>query len=229
MGRSSRLFEIIQILRHSAGAVSARQLAQSLEVSQRTIYRDMVALQAMRTPVEGEAGVGYVLREGFDLPPLMFTAEEVEAIAVGLSLIARTGDADLVKAAEQVSWKIADILPCGGEARIEGSPLHVSRWHAIPPATVEYRMIRRSIREERKLRLSYCDAYAHDSDRTVRPLALVYYIENAILAAWCELRGDFRHFRLDRISSCAALEGRFAGEGERLRREWRAGVELFSS
>ncbi|MEO5322288.1 YafY family protein [Mesorhizobium sp. CC13] len=229
MGRSSRLFEIIQMLRRAAGPVSAGAIADVLEVSQRTIYRDIVALQAMRVPIEGEAGVGYVMQPGFDLPPMMFTADEVEAIVVGLSLIGRTGDAELLAAAARVGSKIADILPDAVGRRIERSPLHVSHWNAVPPASVEYRVIREAIRDERKLHLRYRDAEARSSERTVLPIALVYYVDNVLLAAWCELRQDFRHFRVDRMTACVATESLFKGQGERLRAEWQARHELFSA
>lgn len=229
MSRSSRLFEIIQILRRARAPIPARAIADALEVSIRTIYRDVVTLQAMRVPIAGEAGIGYVMQEGFDLPPLMFTAEEVEAIVVGLSLIGRTGDADLQAAASRVGRKIADVLPATADGRLEGSPLHVSHWNEVPPAVVEYRVMRQAIREERKLHLTYEDAEARSTERTVRPIALVYYVDNVLLAAWCELREDFRHFRADRISACRPTGGRFEGEGERLRAQWRARHELFGA
>lgn len=228
MGRSSRLFEIIQILRRATTPVSARVIAEALEVSKRTIYRDVVTLQAMRVPIAGEAGIGYVMQAGFDLPPLMFTADEVEAIVVGLSLIGRTGDADLLAAASRVTRKIAEVLPDAADSHIDGSPLHVSHWHAIPPSLVEYRVMRQAIREERKLHLRYQDAEARCTERTVRPIALVYYVDNVILAAWCELRRDFRHFRADRIITCHSIDSVFKGESELLRAEWRARHELFS-
>ncbi|MGE0210216.1 MAG: helix-turn-helix transcriptional regulator [Parvibaculaceae bacterium] len=229
MGRSSRLFEIIQILRRAGAPVPARALAETLEVSQRTVYRDIVSLQAMRVPIEGEAGVGYVMRAGFDLPPLMFTAEEIEAIVVGLSLISRTGDADLQSAAGRVAHKIAEVLPDAADGRMQGSPLHVSRWSAIPASGVAYRAMRQAIREERKLHFIYQDAEARRTERTVRPIALVYYVDSVVLAAWCELREDFRHFRADRMSACEASGSLFRGEGERLRAEWRARHDLFTA
>lgn len=229
MGRSSRLFEIIQMLRQASGPVSARAMANALEVSQRTVYRDVVALQAMRVPIEGEAGVGYVMQAGFDLPPLMFTAEEIEAIAVGLSLIGRTGDAALLAAASRVNQKIAAVIPGAIDIHPNGLGLHVSHWNAIPRAFVDYHVMRQAIREERKLRLSYTDAGGRGSERTVRPIALVYYVDSVLLAAWCELREDFRHFRVDRITSCGPVESVFKGEGKALRSRWHAQHELFSA
>ncbi|SFB57197.1 WYL domain-containing protein [Rhizobium sp. NFR07] len=229
MGRSSRLFDIIQILRRATAPVTARAIADALEVSKRTIYRDVITLQAMRVPIEGEAGVGYVMQAGFDLPPLMFTADEIEAIVVGLSLLGRTGDADLLAAASRVSRKIADVLPDAADSRIEGSPLHVSHWNEVPPAMVEYRVIRQAIREERKLHLHYQDAEARSTERTVRPIALVYYVDNVLLAAWCEMRDDFRHFRVDRMTACQLIDSVFKGESDLLRTKWRERHELFSA
>jgi len=228
VGRSSRLFEIIQILRHALAPVSASVIADALEVSKRTVYRDIVTLQAMRVPIEGEAGVGYVMQAGFDLPPLMFTAEEIEAIVVGLSLIGRTGDADLLAAASRVSLKISDVLPNTVDSRLDKSPLHVSHWNEVLPALVEYRVMRHAIREEQKLHLSYEDAEARITERTVCPIALIYYVDNVLLAAWCELREGFRHFRVDRMKNCRPIDSLFKGEGERLRAQWRSQHELFS-
>lgn len=228
MGRSSRLFEIIQILKRAKAPITACAIAEALEVSKRTIYRDVVALQAMRLPIDGEAGIGYVLRAGFELPPLMFTPDEVEAIVVGLSLLGRTGDTDLLAAATRVSRKIAAVLPDTASSRIDGSALHVSHWNEIPPSGVEYRVMRQAIREERSLHLHYQDAEARCTERTIRPIALVYYVDNVILAAWCELRRDFRHFRADRIITCHSIDSVFKGESELLRAEWRAKHELFS-
>jgi predicted DNA-binding transcriptional regulator YafY len=222
MGRSTRLFEIIQILRGAKSPIPARAIADALEVTKRTVYRDIVTLQAMRIPVEGAAGVGYVMRSGFDLPPLMFTADEIEAIVVGLSLLGRTGDAGLQAAASHVVRKIVEVLPDATDNGFDGSPLHVSRWNAVPPSEIDHRAIRRAIREEQKLQLRYQDATARSTERTVRPIALVYYVDSIVLAAWCELREDFRHFRLDRMEACLPTPDRFTREGERLRTAWRA-------
>ena len=221
MSRSDRMFEIIQLLRAAGKPVTAQALAEALEVVPRTVYRDIAALQAMRVPIEGEAGIGYVMRRGFDLPPLMFTAEEVEAIVVGLSLLKRTGDVGLQAAAARVTAKIAEVLPAEGEVHLEDPPLYVSRWGSSPPERVDLRLIRRAIREEEKLRIAYEDSTARRTERTVKPLAILYYIEVVVLTAWCELRQDFRHFRADRIASCQATGESFAGEGETLRHLWR--------
>lgn len=224
--RSSRLFEIIQTLRKAKAPVAARTIAEALEVSKRTIYRDIVTLQATGVPIEGEAGMGYVMRAGYDLPPLMFTAEETEAVVVGLSLLGRTGDAGLQAAATRVAEKISDVLPEGKDHAFDMTRLLVSRWSSVPPAEVDCQVLRKAIREERELAIGYRDAEARETDRTIRPIALVYYVDSVILAAWCQLRGDFRHFRIDRLTACRLTGMLFQGQGMRLRRLWRARQEL---
>ena len=222
MTRSLRLLDIIQLLRRAKAPMTARTIAQELEVTPRTIYRDVVALQAMRVPIEGAAGVGYVMRAGLDVPPLMFTADELEAIAVGLSLLGRTRDGGLQAAAGRVTRKIADVLQPDGARHIEAAGLAVSPWTAVPKPDVDLSLLRRAIREERKLCFRYRDAATASTERTVRPIALTYYVDSVVLAAWCELRGDFRHFRPDRMEDCREEGDGFRGEGGRLRAAWQA-------
>lgn len=226
MARSSRMFEIIQMLRASRSPLTAEAIATRLEVTKRTVYRDIAALQATRVPIEGAAGIGYVMRSGFDLPPLMFTPEEMEAITVGLSLIGRTGDRSLEEAGTTAMAKISEVLP-SSQPPIEETHLLVSSWHAIPDPTVGMRLLRRAIREERKLSFHYRDATGHETQRIVRPLAIVYYIDGVLLAGFCELRQDFRHFRHDRIANCQALDAEFRGQSAALRRMWRSSHDLF--
>ena len=187
MRRTARLFEIIQLLRSQTKPITAEKLAEMLEVSTRTVYRDIVALQAMRTPIEGEAGIGYVMRRGYDLPPLNFDVEEIEAIVVGLSLLSRTGDSGLLQAAARVSAKI-------DEVRNSSNSLHVSDWGADAPPAVDMSLLRQVIRDEQKISIDYCDESNNSTQRTLLPIAIVYYVEVTVLAAWCELRNDFRHF-----------------------------------
>lgn len=217
MSRSTRLFEIIQMLRAADAPVTADQLAEKLEVSTRTVYRDIAELQAQRTPIEGEAGVGYLMRRGYDLPPLNFDAEEVEALWVGLSMLARTGDSHLQRAAQRICDKI-DALHCPADW------LQVSTWGAptddpakgcIPVASY-----REAIRAEQKLRITYVNGAGERSERVIRPVALIYHIECTMLAGWCELRGGFRHFRTDRIWACEDTGQSFRGQGSSLRDLW---------
>jgi predicted DNA-binding transcriptional regulator YafY len=221
MSRSDRLFEIIQMLRRAKKPWTADRLADALEVTPRTIYRDIAALQAMRVPVAGEAGVGYLMRPGFDLPPLMFSPDEAEAIVVGLALLQRTGDRGLQRAAQSVARKIADVVPKELTATFAQAPLHVSHYGAVSPAAFDLETLREAIRDERKLLISYRDGKGQETRRTVLPLAVFYYVEVIILAAWCEMREGFRHFRADRITAYSELEARFKGRGEKLRKRWR--------
>ena len=217
MRRSTRLFEIIQMLRTANRPVTAVTLAERLEVSERTIYRDIAALQAMRTPIEGEAGIGYVMRRGYDLPPLNFDREELEALQVGLAMLARTGDTALQQAAARVCAKI-DALSTGSDwlqVAPWGAPLDDAALGCVPKS-----LLRDAVREERKLRLTYRDSDDLETVRTVRPVAVIYHLDVVLLAAWCEMRGAFRHFRVDRIWGCELLEAQFTGEGELLRRLW---------
>ncbi|MDA3859427.1 MAG: WYL domain-containing protein [Roseovarius sp.] len=180
------------------------------------MYRDVAALQAMRVPVEGEAGVGYVMRAGFDLPPLMFTSEELEALYVGMALLHRTGDAGLERAARRVGEKIATALP-GGAPQVA---LHVSGWNRISQDGAGAERLRRYIRDEVEIEIAYLDLEGHQTNRGIRPLALIYYIDVVVLLAWCSLRQDFRHFRIDRIKECAPTGRRFVAEGMALRDRW---------
>ncbi|WP_075996526.1 helix-turn-helix transcriptional regulator [Salaquimonas pukyongi] len=217
MRKTGRLFEIIQILRSAGKPVTAEQLAEQLEVAMRTIYRDIATLQAMRTPIEGESGVGYIMRSGYDLPPLNFDAEEVVALRVGLSMLARTGDTALQRAADRICHKIDDL-------HAEADWLQVAPWGASPddPAKgcVSIAMLREAITAERKLELTYRDPRGRETIRKVRPVGVVYHLDCVMLAAWCELRGAFRHFRTDRIWGCEPLEEHFTGQGSTLRRLW---------
>ena len=216
MSRSTRMFEIIQLLRSVEDAWTAAELAKTLEVTKRTIYRDIAELQATGVPIEGEAGVGYIMRPGFDLPPLMFSEEELEAIAVGLALLRRTGDGGLLAAANRVIAKISEVLLDGDL----DSSLYVSGWNAIPEIRVDLGVIREAIRDEERLQITYADADGRTTERTIKPLSLVYYVEAVVLGGWCELRQDLRSFRADRISACEPTGAYFRGEGDALRERW---------
>ncbi|MGD1882087.1 MAG: helix-turn-helix transcriptional regulator [Paracoccaceae bacterium] len=213
MPKSDRFFEIIQLLRGAKAPLPAQTLADTLEVSVRTIYRDIATLQARQTPIEGAPGLGYVMRKGYDLPPLNLDAEEAEARAVGLSMIARTGDAGLWRAAQQAFRKLNEVAP--GTRRLITSSCGIN---ALPQ--VDLSLVRGAIREERKLRLHYRDVDGKGTDRVIWPLALIYYSDTAIVAGWCELRQDLRHFRLDRILACSPEAGQFKGRGEALLDLW---------
>ncbi|MBA1140121.1 helix-turn-helix transcriptional regulator [Mesorhizobium neociceri] len=225
MRKASRLFEIIQILRLARQPVTAAMIAAQLEVTVRSIYRDIAALQAMRVPIEGGRGIGYILRPGFDLPPLMFSIEETEAIVLSLALLERTGDSELKQAAKRVSAKIAGAVPPPLRQAFDANALHVWGFAAPAIGTIDLALVRRAIRDEEKLDLSYRDEMGHASERLIRPIALIYYSETANIVAWCELRQAIRNFRSDRIEDCQPTGLRFKGEGDRLRQVWVHGWE----
>lgn len=217
MDRIARMFEIIQMLRAANAPLRADDIAASLEVSTRTVYRDISALQAMRTPIEGAAGVGYLMRRGYDLPALNFDREEVEALRVGLRMVTRSGDSALRKAAARVSEKI-DALQ-DDEAWIQvapwGAPSDDESAERVSLATV-----RAAIRGARKLCILYRDAERAETERIIRPVGIVYHIEAVLIAGWCEMRSGFRHFRADRIRRCELQEETFLEQAETLRALW---------
>ncbi len=213
MRRSTRLFEIIQILRSATKPRTAQHIADELEVTKRTIYRDIVALQAMRVPVEGEAGIGYVMRSGYDLPPINFDVEEAEAITVGLALIARTGDKGLNRAARSAVQKLTETTRLS-------STLFASTWGVEEPEVIDLTIVRKAIREDRKLRITYRNGEGIETRRIIWPIAIAYHSEAIIIAAWCELRQSLRNFRPDRVSEYQELDEGFIGQGDALRQEW---------
>jgi predicted DNA-binding transcriptional regulator YafY len=216
--RADRLFDIIQLLRTASAPVTAAALAITLEVTPRTIYRDVATLQARRVPIEGAPGLGYVLQRGFELPPLMFTSEEIEAIVVGTRLLRRTGDVGLQDAASRVLSKVEVVLPETLRDYL-ASPIAFVSPHGAP-AVDDLAVIRTAIREERKLRIDYADEQGRRTSRTVWPFALAYYLAATVIGAWCELRDDFRHFRADRIQSLAVLDEGFPVPGQKLTADW---------
>ncbi len=200
MRRADRLFQIVQHLR-GGRLVTAKQLGEWLEVSERTIYRDIADLSASGVPIEGAAGVGYVLRKGFDLPPLMFTNDEVVALITGARLLQAYGSEEQVAAAEEALAKISAVLPESVRRQADAVPFHV-----MPVATTELgrghlSVINAAIADERRLELTYRDGRGAESQRTVQPLGLLRWEDRWTLVAWCEQRDDFRSFRADRISA----------------------------
>ncbi|MFB5080648.1 helix-turn-helix transcriptional regulator [Raoultella sp. C349492] len=219
MRRADRLFQILQILRRSTLPVTAAKLAEELEVSKRTIYRDIADLAGQRVPVEGEAGCGYVLSADYDMPPLMFTAEELEAIFLGAELVRRLPDATLANNASDVLAKIASVVP----ARLLGC-LSYSAVGIKPDESDRFkpdtRNIRIAIREGKKLLLDYCSSSGDITQRTVWPVVLGYDQNCCLLISWCELRGGFRHFRAERIRQVTILHEDIGTSRSELRNRW---------
>lgn len=220
MRRADRLFDIIQILRTAAHPITAAALADKLEVTARTIYRDIAALQGSRVPIEGAPGLGYVLRRGFDLPPLMFTTEEIDAIAIGVRLLRRLRDPKLQDAAESVLGKLSAVVPQPLQSQLVAAPLYVSDGSAPAVTGIDLSQLRTAIRETRKLAIAYADEEGARTERTIWPIAMAYYVDVTLVGAWCELRNDFRHFRVDRILSSQMLDQRFSADSHRLTAEW---------
>jgi predicted DNA-binding transcriptional regulator YafY len=222
MRRADRLFQIIQILRRRRRPVTADAIAAELETSKRTVYRDIAALMAQRLPIRGEAGMGYVLEQGFDLPPLMLTPDEVEAAVLGAQWVARRGDPALARAAQDLVAKIAATVP----ERLR--PLVLDPATALPPIWesvadgLDMGRLRSAIHAGRKLHLTYRDEQGSDTSRIVWPIAVAYRETTRLLAAWCELRQDFRHFRTDRVIGVEFLEARHGQRPATLRARWRA-------
>jgi predicted DNA-binding transcriptional regulator YafY len=204
MRRADRLFQLVQILR-GRRLTRARDLALKLEVSERTVYRDVRDLMASGVPIEGEAGVGYRLRN-FDLPPLMFTQEEVEAVVLGARIVQSWADPQLARAAGELLGKVEAALPRDRRHLVRETLLFAPDDHARAEIAVDLAELRRAARESRRLRFCYTDARGAASARTVRPLGLSFYGPVWLLASWCELRGDFRAFRLDRMSALEVLD-----------------------
>ena len=211
MRRADRLFQVIQLLRRRNVATAA-WLATELEVSERTVYRDVRDLMLSGVPIEGEAGVGYILRRGFDLPPLMFTDAEIEAMVLGARVVTSWGDAGLAKAAGEALARVESVLPDRLKARLNGTPLYAPGFHVPPQVVAALAEIRAATDVRRKIRIRYADADDVETERTVRPLGLFFWGNGWSLTGWCELRTDFRNFRLDRIRSLAVLPERFADE-----------------
>ena len=201
MPRSERLLKLLQLLRRQRFAIPAEQLAEMLAVSVRTVYRDIDALRAQGARIDGESGVGYLLRQDFLLPPLTLSPQETEALLLGVRWVAKHGDAQLVAAAKQAFGKIEAVLPAELRATLNQSPLLVGSRHECDEReqTIISQM-RHAIRLGRKSHIRYCDAQDAYSARTIWPFAVGYFDQIRVVAAWCELRGAFRHFRTDRIA-----------------------------
>lgn len=216
--RADRLFQIIQALRRRGGrAVTAAGLAAELEVSPRTVYRDIRDLQAQRVPIEGAAGVGYLLREGFDLPPLMFTEDELDALVLGARIVASWADPVLATAAEDVLAKVEAVLPETLRPRVRTLSLLAPPTDRRPQVTFDMAQLRRAVREQRKVFVDYTSEKGERTERTLWPMALAFFPPVWLLLAWCELRRDFRSFRLDRVAAVRFNEERYPQEpGRRL-------------
>jgi predicted DNA-binding transcriptional regulator YafY len=224
--KADRLFQIIQILRRARKPITADAIAQELETSKRSVYRDISTLMAQRVPIRGEAGMGYVLDAGFDCPPLMLTPEEIEAAVLGAQWVMARGDPGPVRAAHDLVAKIAAAVP---ERRrpLVLDPAARTRSDRMPiaPDTIDMVEVRRAIHGARKIQLGYRDEKGEDTARKVWPIAIGYLETVRMMVAWCELRKDFRHFRTDRITAAEFLDERTPERPTVLRARWRAALK----
>ena len=225
MSRSERLFDLLQALRRHRRAVSGRALAEETGVSLRTLYRDIASLQALGAAIEGEPGIGYVLKPGFLLPPLMFTPEELEALVLGSRWVAERTDGSLAAAAGNALARISAVLPSELQNELAMTTLLIGPSRETPHNQVDPAILRQAIRQETKLILVYRDAADSESRRTIWPFALAYFDAARVLLGWCELREDFRSFRADRILSVEPSEQRYPQRRQALLRDWRKQME----
>jgi predicted DNA-binding transcriptional regulator YafY len=221
MRRADRLMRLVQILRRARGPVTAARMAEELEITVRTVYRDVASLIGNGVPVIGEAGIGYVLGDGFDLPPLMFNADELEALMLGARLVEARGDRTLSRAAADAVTKIAAVVPKSLRPVLLDAPLEPSPYTEPVADTIDAGLIRQALREQRKLQLVYRNEKGETTERVIWPVVLGYLEDRRILVGWCELRADYRHFRTDRISQLSILAQRPPLPRERLLRRWR--------
>ena len=218
MRRADRLFQIVNVLRRRRTATTATHLAERLGVSERTVYRDIRDLILTGTPIDGEAGVGYRIRPGYDLPPLMFDRDEIQALVLGARIVRQFGDPALARASDAIVAKVAAIVPKELAPLVAETRLFVPSTIGAGTSADALTLAREAVIARRKLELSYAKADGAATKRTVRPLGIFFWGRTWTLAAWCELRQDFRNFRLDRIAAATMLDETFEDEaGKALR------------
>ena len=225
MSRAQRLLALIEELRRHRRPVRGGALAEALGISLRTLYRDIATLSAQGAPIEGEAGIGYVLRPGFLLPPLMFSEDELDALVLGARWVGEHGDTPLARAALAALAKIAAVVPAHRRDEIDASGLLVAPSAALAASEVES-IVRQAIRRERKLAIAYLDRQEAATRRVVWPFALGFFQQARVVAAWCELRRDYRHFRTDRIAALELRDERYPRRRQAMLKEWRTLEEI---
>ena len=226
MSRTQRLLTLMDALRRHRRPVTAAALADDLSVSIRTIYRDVQSLIGLGAPIDGEAGLGYLLRGGFFLPPLMFDEDEIEALVLGARWVEKQTDPALADAARNALAKIAAAAPKNlRDAMAETGLWAPAAWNK-PKIAISLQPIREAIRREHMLEVAYVDAGGKPTERTIWPIALAFYEGHETIAAWCELRESFRHFRTERIGTLTLTGERYPRRRAVLVKEWRAAMEL---
>lgn len=220
MSRSERLLQLLQLLRSHRYPVSGTVLASQLNISLRTLYRDIRSLQAQGAQIEGEAGLGYVLREGFVLPPLMFTAQEIEALVLGARWVSERADSQLADSAKQALARISAVITPELRYRLEESPLLVGPADDRAFCQKQVLALRQAIEAEYKLIIQYADKDGKQTERTVWPFAIGFFDNVRLLVGWCELREETRHFRIDRIASMQMTNIKYPRRRQALLNNW---------
>lgn len=220
MRRADRLFRIIQVLRRRRRPATAAEIAEELETSPRTIYRDIAQLMADRVPIRGEAGIGYVLEGGFDMPPLMLTPDEIEAAVLGAQFVMGRGDSALQRAAHDLVAKIDAVIPEHLRPILLDPVASAAPGYDVVADVIDMARVRTAIRTQGKIKLVYRDEKGAETARVIWPIAVSYWERVRLIAAWCELRKAFRHFRTDRIAAYEFLETRYTTPRARLRMQW---------
>jgi len=221
LSRAARLLDLLQVFRRYRHPVSGAVLAEELGVSLRTIYRDIDALKAQGAAIDGEAGVGFVLKPGFMLPPLMFSEDEIEALVLGSRWVAERADQPLGAAARNALAKIGAVLPPDLRAGLDESTLLVGPGAPLSAGESELPRIRDAIRRQRKLTIAYADVNGVSTERVIWPIALAFFDRTRVIVAWCELRNDFRHFRADRVVSLNIETTIYPQRRAALMKQWR--------
>lgn len=224
MRRGDRLFEIIEILRRAKAPISAQSIGTELGVTKRTVYRDVAALIAQGVPINGEAGVGYVLEPGFHMPPLMLTPDEIEAVTLGIMWVKTRGEPELALAADKLITKLEVVAPEKYRTSFLEPTVGVAPVD-LPEETLGAAAIRLAIRRRKKIALVYSDNAGKQSERVIWPFLLGYRDDSRIIAAWCELREGFRYFRTERISEAEVLDTSIPRRMDLLRADWQTAMD----
>ena len=224
MSKSQRLFDLMQILRRHRNPVSGNDLATEADVSLRTIYRDIADLTGIGAQIDGEPGFGYILQPGFLLPPLMFSEQEIQALALGAQWVSRQTDDEFALAARDAIAKIGAVLPSELQHKLDDNAFHVGRRPKQPEA-VDLRIVRRAMRDQHKLSIVYCNPKGVKTTRVIWPIGVAFFESRRIIAGWCEMREDFRSFRADRIEKIKLIARRYPGRRRDLVKQWRTQVD----
>ena len=221
MLRATRHRRLIDLIRRARVPITAQRIADVLEVTVRTIYRDVAALIDDGVPIRGEAGVGYVMAPGYELPPLMFTVEELEALMLGARMVVARADPETARAADDVIAKITSAIPSSLHPVLADAPLYAAPARRQRPDQIDLRGLREALRSEHKVHIEYADEHGVETERVIWPLSIGYFDSRRIVVAWCELRADFRHFRTDRIRGIERSTERLPRRRSILLAEWR--------